>query len=89
MNLTGENRSTREKTCPSATLSTTNPRWTDPGYPRVKSRFLAAIVLSFEIAHRNTVIKVSAYALHLYMTLKHILAIISLLYMFGKFTNTF
>jgi hypothetical protein len=29
MKLTGENRSTREKTCPSATLSTTNPTWTD------------------------------------------------------------
>jgi hypothetical protein len=27
MKLTGENRST----CPSATLSTTNPTWTDPG----------------------------------------------------------
>jgi hypothetical protein len=31
MKLTGENRSTRGKTCPSATLSTTNPIWTDPG----------------------------------------------------------
>jgi hypothetical protein len=31
MKLTGENRSTREKTCPSATLSTRNPTWTDPG----------------------------------------------------------
>jgi hypothetical protein len=31
MKLTGENRSTREKTCPSATLPTTNPTWTDPG----------------------------------------------------------
>jgi hypothetical protein len=31
MRLTGENRSTRGKTCPSATLSTTNPTWTDPG----------------------------------------------------------
>jgi hypothetical protein len=27
----GENRSTRGKTCPSASLSTTNPTWTDPG----------------------------------------------------------
>jgi hypothetical protein len=25
------NRRTRRKTCPSATLSTTNPTWTDPG----------------------------------------------------------
>jgi hypothetical protein len=31
MKLTGENRSTRRKTCPSATLSITNPTWTDPG----------------------------------------------------------
>jgi hypothetical protein len=31
MKLTGEDRSTRGKTCPSATLSTTNPTWTDPG----------------------------------------------------------
>jgi hypothetical protein len=31
MKLTGENRSTRGKTSPSATLSTTNPTWTDPG----------------------------------------------------------
>jgi hypothetical protein len=31
MKLTGENQSTRGKTCPSATLFTTNPTWTDPG----------------------------------------------------------
>jgi hypothetical protein len=31
MKLTGENRSTRGKTCPSATLPITNPTWTDPG----------------------------------------------------------
>jgi hypothetical protein len=31
MKLTGENRSTRGKTCPSATFSTTNPTWTDKG----------------------------------------------------------
>jgi hypothetical protein len=31
MKLTGENRSTRVKTCPIATLSTTNPAWTDKG----------------------------------------------------------
>jgi hypothetical protein len=31
MKLTEENRSTRRKTCYSATLSTTNPTWTDPG----------------------------------------------------------
>jgi hypothetical protein len=31
MKLTAENRSTRGKTCPSATLCTRNPTWTDPG----------------------------------------------------------
>jgi hypothetical protein len=31
MKLTGENRSTRGKTRPSATLSIINPTWTDPG----------------------------------------------------------
>jgi hypothetical protein len=31
MKLTGENRSTRAKPCPSATLSTRNPTQTDPG----------------------------------------------------------
>jgi hypothetical protein len=31
MKLTGENRSIRGKTCPSATLSTTNFTWTVPG----------------------------------------------------------
>jgi hypothetical protein len=31
MVLTGENRSTRRKTYPSAPLSTKNPKWTDPG----------------------------------------------------------
>jgi hypothetical protein len=31
MKLTGENRRIRGKTCPSASLSTTNPTWTDPG----------------------------------------------------------
>jgi hypothetical protein len=31
MQLTGENRSTRGKTCLTAILSTINPTWTDPG----------------------------------------------------------
>jgi hypothetical protein len=30
-NMKRENRRTRRKTCPSATLSTTNPTWIDPG----------------------------------------------------------
>jgi hypothetical protein len=36
MKLTGENRSTQGKTCPSATLSTTNPTWTDLGWNPVR-----------------------------------------------------
>jgi hypothetical protein len=31
MKLTWENQNTRRKTCPNATLSITNPTWTDPG----------------------------------------------------------
>jgi hypothetical protein len=31
MKMTGKNRSTRGKTNPSATLSSTHPTWTDPG----------------------------------------------------------
>jgi hypothetical protein len=31
MKLTGENRNTRGKTCSTATLSTTNLTWTEPG----------------------------------------------------------
>jgi hypothetical protein len=31
MIVTGENQRTQRKTYPSATLSTTNPTWTDPG----------------------------------------------------------
>jgi hypothetical protein len=31
MTLIGENRRTRSETCPSATLSTINLTWTDPG----------------------------------------------------------
>jgi hypothetical protein len=46
MKLTGENQSTRGKTCPSAILSTTNPTWTDPGIepgsPRLRRRRLTA-----------------------------------------------
>jgi hypothetical protein len=37
MILTGENRRTRRKSCPSATFSTTNPTWTAP----TRSRFSA------------------------------------------------
>jgi hypothetical protein len=35
--LTEENRRTRRETCPSATLSITNPTWTDLGEPGLHS----------------------------------------------------
>jgi hypothetical protein len=51
MKLTGENRSTQRKTCPSATLSTTNPTWTDPGSnPGLHGGRLAANSLSHGMA---------------------------------------
>jgi hypothetical protein len=41
MKLTVENRSTGGKICPSATLSNTNPIWTDPGSnPGLRIRYL-------------------------------------------------
>jgi hypothetical protein len=35
MKLTEENRSAKGKTCPSATLPTTNPTWSDPGLNQI------------------------------------------------------
>jgi hypothetical protein len=47
MKLTGQNWSTRRKTCPSTTLSTTNPTWTEPGLnPRLRGGRPAANRLS-------------------------------------------
>jgi hypothetical protein len=47
MKLTEEDRSTRKKTCPSVTLFTTNPTWTDPGSnPGLRGGRLAANRLS-------------------------------------------
>jgi hypothetical protein len=41
--LTGENRRTRRKSCPIATLSTSNSTWTDPGAnPRLRGERPAA-----------------------------------------------
>jgi hypothetical protein len=51
MKLTGENVRTREKTYPSATLSTTNPTWTDPGSnPGLRSKRSATNRLSHGMA---------------------------------------
>jgi hypothetical protein len=50
MKLIGENRS--EKTCPNATLSTTNPTWTDPGSnPGLRGERLATNHLSHGTAN--------------------------------------
>jgi hypothetical protein len=51
MKLTGEKRSTRGKTCPSATLSTTNPTWIDPGPTGLRGGRPAANHLSHGSAH--------------------------------------
>jgi hypothetical protein len=52
MKLTGENRSTRGKSCRSATLSTTNPTWTDPGLnPGLRGERPATNRLSHGTAH--------------------------------------
>jgi hypothetical protein len=52
MKLTGETRSTRGKTCPSATLSTTNPIWTDLGLnPGLRGDRPATNGLSHGAAH--------------------------------------
>jgi hypothetical protein len=48
MKVTGENRSTRRKTCPSVTLSTTNPTWTDSlSNPVLRGEFFGLLVLIF------------------------------------------
>jgi hypothetical protein len=54
MKLIRENRSTREKTCPIATLSTTNPTWTDLGTnPGLRGMRPATDGLSHGTAIRN------------------------------------
>jgi hypothetical protein len=50
--LTGENRRTRRKSCPSATLSTTNPTWIDPGAnPGLRGERSAINNLRYGTAH--------------------------------------
>jgi hypothetical protein len=50
MKLTGKNRSSGRKTCPSATLSTTNPTWTKPGSnPGLRGERPATNRLSYEV----------------------------------------
>jgi hypothetical protein len=52
MKLTGENRSTRRKPRPSATLFTTNPTWTYPGSnPGLRGERPATNRLSHGTAH--------------------------------------
>jgi hypothetical protein len=52
MKLTGEIRSARAKICPSATLSTTNPTWTDSGSnPGLRGERPATDRLSHGTAH--------------------------------------
>jgi hypothetical protein len=56
MILTGENRRTQRKTCPIATLSTTNPTWIDPGAnPGLRGERPA----TNDLSHGTAVIRVS------------------------------
>jgi hypothetical protein len=51
MKVTEENQSTWGKTCPSATLSTTNPTWTEPGSnPGLPGESLVTNCLSHDTA---------------------------------------
>jgi hypothetical protein len=51
MKLIGKTEVLGEKTCPSATLSTTNPTWTDPGSnPGLRGERLATNRLSYGTA---------------------------------------
>jgi hypothetical protein len=57
MKLTGENQSTLRKTCPSATLSITNPTWTDPGSnPGLRSERPGTNRLSHGTAKNNNLL---------------------------------
>jgi hypothetical protein len=61
MKLIGENRSTRGKSCPSATLSTTNPTWADPGSnPSLRSERPAINRLSHGTAYSTQSVDVKA-----------------------------
>jgi hypothetical protein len=55
--LTRENRKTRRKTCPSATLSTINPTWIEPGVnPGLRGERPATKNLSYGTANRHSYI---------------------------------
>jgi hypothetical protein len=58
MKLTGENRSARAKTCPNATLSTTNPTGTDLGSNPANCLSHGTADLKFVIAIENYVVRV-------------------------------
>jgi hypothetical protein len=76
MKLTGENRSTRGKTCPSATLSTSNLTWTDQGSnPALRSERPATNRLSHGMAVTilYSLKNISTSALE-YRTLRHLIA---------------
>jgi hypothetical protein len=61
--LTGKNRRTRRKTCPSATLSTTNPTCTDPdANPGLRGERPATNELSHDTARGHSVVKCSGNA---------------------------
>jgi hypothetical protein len=53
MKLTGENQSTRGRTCPSVT-STTNPTWTNPGFFFLQIQIYLEMLLSHNVFHFTT-----------------------------------
>jgi hypothetical protein len=60
MILTGKNRRTRRKTCPSATLSATNPTWIDPGAnPGLRGERPATNDLSHGTVHSSYLLQMS------------------------------
>jgi hypothetical protein len=70
MILTGENRSTGRKTCAIATLSTTNPTWTDMGSnPGLRGERLPTDRLSHDMAEAEVQIYIYIFVLNSYLAI--------------------
>jgi hypothetical protein len=70
--LTRENRRTRRETCPSATLSTTNPTWLDPGENLgLRGERPATNHLSHSTAYITAIVRTSLSWEHIRMILKY------------------
>jgi hypothetical protein len=72
MKLKGENRITRRKSCSSATLSTTNPTWTDPGSnPGLRGERPATNRLSHGTAHSSCSKRCQEYSTNIILFFKN------------------